>query len=212
MNEFLQQFVVESRELVSQAMEGLLKLEQAPGDAEVLDAVFRAFHTLKGGAGIVEFPAMERAVHAAEELLAETRLGQREITSALVSSCLASLDQIGRWLEVIARSGSLPQGDAEADAIVRQFEKFDGKGGAKTAASDSSRRMDRVTAFASSSARDPDYGDSLPPPSVDCFFQGRGSRSARRAGVPQLMAQVLTPICAWPSLSELDPYACKPSS
>ncbi len=48
----------------------LLALEKAPTDAERLDGAFRAFHTLKGGAGIVEFAAMQEALHRAEDVLA----------------------------------------------------------------------------------------------------------------------------------------------
>jgi two-component system chemotaxis sensor kinase CheA len=58
MDDFLKQFLVESRELVEQAVNDLLELEKAPNDAERFDNAFRAFHTLKGGAGIVEFAAM----------------------------------------------------------------------------------------------------------------------------------------------------------
>ncbi|HXS30053.1 MAG TPA: Hpt domain-containing protein, partial [Steroidobacteraceae bacterium] len=76
MNEMLQQFLVESRELADQATEGLLALERTPQDADQLDAVFRAVHTLKGSAGIVDFHAMDRAVHAAEDLLSAARAGK----------------------------------------------------------------------------------------------------------------------------------------
>ena len=66
MNEFLEQFLIESRELAQQATTDLLRLEESPQDADILDSAFRAFHTLKGGAGIVDFAAMSQAVHAAE--------------------------------------------------------------------------------------------------------------------------------------------------
>ena len=95
-NEFLQQFVIESRELADAASDGLLALEASPRDAERLDEVFRAFHTLKGGAAIVEFPAMESAMHAAEEVLAEARAGTHPLTSARIGSCLSYLDQVSR--------------------------------------------------------------------------------------------------------------------
>ena len=55
MNEFIEQFIIESRELIEQAMSALGTLEHTASDAENLDALFRAIHTLKGGAGIVEF-------------------------------------------------------------------------------------------------------------------------------------------------------------
>ncbi len=66
MDEFLEQFLIESRELVEQAIDDLLALEKAPRDKERFDNAFRAFHTLKGGAGIVEFAAMAEALHCAE--------------------------------------------------------------------------------------------------------------------------------------------------
>ena len=65
MNEFIEQFLIECRELVIQATDDLLALEETPTDRERLDSAFRAFHTLKGAAGIIEFPAMETALHAA---------------------------------------------------------------------------------------------------------------------------------------------------
>ena len=55
MNEFVEQFLLESRELVEQATADLLAVEENPGDSERLDGAFRAFHTLKGSAGIVDF-------------------------------------------------------------------------------------------------------------------------------------------------------------
>ena len=70
MNEFVEQFLLESRELVAQATDDLMALEEKPGDRERLDSAFRAFHTLKGAAGIVEFAAMSRTLHAAEDILA----------------------------------------------------------------------------------------------------------------------------------------------
>jgi len=74
MDEFLEQFLIESRELVDQATDDLLALEKAPADVERFDDAFRAFHTLKGGAGIVEFAAMQEALHCAEIDLRPARI------------------------------------------------------------------------------------------------------------------------------------------
>jgi two-component system chemotaxis sensor kinase CheA len=76
MNEFLEQFLLESRELVDEATRELLALERAPEENNRLDAAFRAFHTLKGGAGIVDVSAMARALHVAEEALSAGRRGR----------------------------------------------------------------------------------------------------------------------------------------
>ena len=99
MNEFLEQFLVEARELIEQATADLLALERDPSDRASLDGSFRAFHTLKGGAGIVDFTAMGRAMHAAEDVLSMVRQGDRPVTASLIGDCLACLDQVVQWLE-----------------------------------------------------------------------------------------------------------------
>ena len=122
MNEFLEQFLVEARELVEQATSDLLALERTPSDGERLDGVFRAFHTLKGGAGIVDFAPMSRAMHAAEDVLSAVRKGGRLITPTLIGDCLTCLDQVLRWLDTVQDSSALPgDAEAEADRIVARF-------------------------------------------------------------------------------------------
>ncbi|WP_216353967.1 Hpt domain-containing protein, partial [Burkholderia cenocepacia] len=112
MNEFLEQFLIECRELVEQGTGDLLALEQAPDDRERVDSVFRAFHTLKGAAGIIEFPAMGRLLHAAEDVLSAVRAGDQPVTIDLISQCLTCLDQIVQWLDVMEQTGEPP---ADAD-------------------------------------------------------------------------------------------------
>jgi two-component system, chemotaxis family, sensor kinase CheA len=119
MNEFLEQFLVEARELVEQATSDLLALERAPSDRESLDSAFRAFHTLKGGAGIVDFDAMGRATHAAEEVLSAVRAGERPIAPGLIGDCLSCVDRIVQWLDAIEDNGALPvDADRDAERIV----------------------------------------------------------------------------------------------
>lgn len=122
MNEFLEQFLIESRELVAQATADLLALERDPQDRARLDGAFRAFHTLKGAAAIVEFSAMLRVTHAAEDLLSGLRQGEQEVSTALVSDCLACLDQLSAWLEAMAASGDLPDNaERAAERLIARF-------------------------------------------------------------------------------------------
>ncbi len=122
MNEFLEQFLVEARELVEQATADLLALEREPDDRGSLDGSFRAFHTLKGGAGIVGFAAMERAMHAAEDVLSMVRRGDRSVTAGVIGDCLICLDQVVQWLDVIDESRELPgESDAAADRLTARF-------------------------------------------------------------------------------------------
>jgi two-component system chemotaxis sensor kinase CheA len=122
MNEFLEQFLVEARELVEEATSDLLALERAPSDRESLDGAFRAFHTLKGGSGIVDFGAMGRATHAAEEVLSTVRAGERLVTPAVIGDCLSCIDRIVQWLDTIQDTGALPaNADLEAERIIATF-------------------------------------------------------------------------------------------
>jgi two-component system, chemotaxis family, sensor kinase CheA len=186
MNEFITQFLIESRELVEQATEGLLILEQSPNDAEQLDSVFRAFHTLKGGAGIVEFADMERAVHAAEEILSGARSGKRALTTALVGECLACLDQVIQWLDVVERTGEFPSSAATAKA-------------------DDTWLADLLEQNPGVRARVATALQFIPDP--DCFYQGEDPL-ARITALPELLALDVRPAVAWPSLNSLDPYKC----
>jgi len=74
-NALQEQFVTEARELIRQAIDDLIALERDGTSPERIDRVFRAFHTLKGSAGVVELPAMSIVMHALEDLLAELRRG-----------------------------------------------------------------------------------------------------------------------------------------
>jgi two-component system chemotaxis sensor kinase CheA len=122
MNEFLEQFLLEARELVDQTTVDLLALERTPSDRESLDGAFRGFHTLKGGAAIVDFAAMMRVVHAIEEILSAVRDGDRPMTPALISDCLACLDQVVEWLDTIQETGELPNNaEAAADRLAAHF-------------------------------------------------------------------------------------------
>jgi len=209
MNDFLQQFLVESRELAEQATEGLLALEHSPQDADQLDAVFRAMHTLKGGAGIVDFFAMDRAVHAAEDLLSCARAGTRALTPAAIGDCLACVDQVLQWLDILEQTGELPNGsDADADRIIARFaaaaspvytepsaESAGGQGWIpELLARHPGERSRAVTAVRHS----PDPG---------CFFQGEDP-VAKLAALPGLLAFEVTSATPWPKLQDLDPFRC----
>lgn len=130
MNEFIEQFLLESRELVEQATADLLAVEENPGDSERLDGAFRAFHTLKGSAGIVDFSAMVQVSHAVEDMLASVRAGKAAVSRELISDCLGALDLILQWLDVMQASGEIPlTAAAQGDALVARFSTAPAQGG-----------------------------------------------------------------------------------
>lgn len=199
MNDFLQQFLIESREFISQAAAGLLQLEKNPHDAETLDTVFRAFHTLKGGAGIVEFAAMESALHATETLLQDARTGKRTLTAGFIGDCLASLDRVSEWLDTLQRTGELPavgatssgseSGDAASGSAPARLEWESG-----LLARQSSVAAQAATAFRFT-------------PDPECFFKGEDP-IARTASLSRLLALEIEPANPWQPLKEFDPYLC----
>jgi two-component system chemotaxis sensor kinase CheA len=202
MNEFLPQFLTESRELVEQATQDLLALEESPGDRERLDSAFRAFHTLKGAAGIMEFDAMSRALHAAEEILAATRDSRAAVSAGLISDALTCLDQVLQWLEVMEASGEPPAdaGDA-AEVLIRRF--------ATEPAPEVAAATDWVDALI---ARHPGAtGASVAlryTPASDAFFHGLDPL-ALFEGEPGLLALEIEPATPWPPLREFDPFAAQ---
>jgi two-component system chemotaxis sensor kinase CheA len=96
-------FVEEGRELAEAAAQGLLALEAEPQSRALLDTVFRAFHTLKGGAGILGLGALEGLLHAAESRLDALRRGAAALD---VAPLLAVVEETGRWLDAIAAGAS----------------------------------------------------------------------------------------------------------
>jgi two-component system chemotaxis sensor kinase CheA len=86
--EMLKDFVVEALELATNVEDHLLTLERHPDDKEVLNAVFRAFHTIKGGAGFVNLPAMVSACHLTENLFDALRTGAAPVTPIAIEAAL----------------------------------------------------------------------------------------------------------------------------
>jgi two-component system chemotaxis sensor kinase CheA len=214
MNEFLEQFLLESRELVDQGTADLLALEKSPGDRERLDGAFRAFHTLKGGAGIVDFAVMAQALHGAEEALSDVRTGNRTITAALIGDCLACLDQVLQWLDLMEASGDLPKpGEADAGPIIARFARSADEAGIAPAPapapaavmSDEGWAGRMLEANPALRARAKAAVRYTPDP--HCFFEGVDPL-ALVAGLPGLLCLDVQPQSPWPPLDALDPFAC----
>nr|WP_314540258.1 chemotaxis protein CheA [uncultured Massilia sp.] len=91
MDEMLKDFVVEALDLSTNVEEHLLRLERDPDNKETLNAVFRSFHTIKGGAGFMGLPALVAACHLTENLFDALRTGAAPVTpSAIEASLVAS--------------------------------------------------------------------------------------------------------------------------
>src|SRR6202162_2451689 len=106
--EMLKDFVVEALELATNVEDHLLTLERHPDDKEGLNAVFRAFHTIKGGAGFVNLPAMVSACHLTENLFDALRNGKAQVTPIAIEAALQASGFVADQLTELA-NGAAPE-------------------------------------------------------------------------------------------------------
>ena len=120
MDEVLNVFSVEAREQLEAMEAGLLQLESGDRDPETINAVFRAAHTIKGGAGVVEIHAVERFTHVLENVLDRLRNGEIEVGGEMITALLAGCDHIGALLDLVSHGEMEPNEElAQAgDAII----------------------------------------------------------------------------------------------
>ncbi|MCE5987876.1 chemotaxis protein CheA [Pseudomonas sp. 5FOS] len=92
--EILQDFLVEAGEILEQLSEQLVELESRPDDADLLNAIFRGFHTVKGGAGFLQLNELVECCHIAENVFDVLRKGERRVDAELMDVVLEALDTV----------------------------------------------------------------------------------------------------------------------
>ena len=107
-DEILQDFLVEASEIIEQLGEQLVDLEQQPDDADLLNAIFRGFHTVKGGAGFLSIDPLVQTCHRSEDVFNVLRQGQRRVTPELMDPILEALDVVNEMMEAL-RNGEMPE-------------------------------------------------------------------------------------------------------
>ncbi len=226
MNPLHEQFIAEARELIAQATDDLIAMEREGPASDQIDRVFRAFHTLKGSAGVVDLPAMSLTLHAAEDVLAALHSGRLAATSAIIDQALECLDQISLWVDDFEAQGSLaPQAGEDArkmadllrdhlpEDLTGAREKPDRKARAPTEAGApppqwASGLIDSYRATLSHPIREPTNLFALSyEPHAGCFFDGTDPLQLMRQ-VPDLLVFRIEAREAWGTLADLDPYSC----
>ncbi|MBU2012110.1 MAG: chemotaxis protein CheA [Gammaproteobacteria bacterium] len=92
--EILQDFLVEAGEILELLSEQLVELESSPDDIALLNAIFRGFHTVKGGAGFLQLHELVECCHIAENVFDILRKGERRVDSELMDVVLQALDAV----------------------------------------------------------------------------------------------------------------------
>ncbi len=99
--EILQDFLVEAGEILEKLSEQLVDLEQNPDDSDLLNAIFRGFHTVKGGAGFLQLDALVNCCHSAENVFDILRNHKRKVDSELMDVVLEALDHVNAMFEQV---------------------------------------------------------------------------------------------------------------
>ena len=121
--EILQDFLVEAGEILEQLSEQLVELESRPDDMNLLNAIFRGFHTVKGGAGFLQLNELVECCHIAENVFDILRKGSRRVDSELMDVVLEALDAVnGMFTEVRERVELTPATPQLLAALARLAE------------------------------------------------------------------------------------------
>ena len=107
MEDMLKEFVVEALDLAMNVEEHLLSLEKNPGDMNTINALFRSFHTIKGGAGFMNLTAMVSACHLTENLFDALRTGQSPVTPIAIEAALEASGFVADQLTALS-NGTTP--------------------------------------------------------------------------------------------------------
>ncbi|MCG5494045.1 chemotaxis protein CheA [Ectothiorhodospira variabilis] len=107
-DEILNDFLIEASEILDALGEQLVQLERTPDDKDLLNSVFRSFHTIKGGAGFLNLENLVKICHRAEDVFNLLRQGQRRADSNLMDIILQVLDVLNRMFDEL-RSGQEPE-------------------------------------------------------------------------------------------------------
>ena len=126
MDDALELFIVESRELLEDMETALLAIEGADDKSEMVNAIFRAAHTIKGSSGLFSLDHVVAFTHVVESVLDKVRAGQMVLADQLVVLLLACCDHIGALMDGLAagqQSGS-PELLAQGEPLVEQLHTY----------------------------------------------------------------------------------------
>ncbi len=135
MQEILEDFLVEAFELVEQIDHDLIELEARPEDLELLNAIFRVAHTIKGSSSFLNFDVLTKLTHKMEDVLNKARHGELKITPDVMDVVLESVDDMKTLLNCIRDNGNDTAIGMDIEPICARLIAVAEGGGANSAAS-----------------------------------------------------------------------------
>src|SRR6056297_62482 len=132
-DEILQDFLIEAGEIIEKLSEELVELEQRPDDSELLNSIFRGFHTVKGGPGFLQLDALVNCCHPAENVFDTLRNHKRKVDSELMDVVLQALDHVNTMLEQVRHQ---EQPTTAPDELIKALDRLAIPASEDTAATD----------------------------------------------------------------------------
>ncbi|MBI1932582.1 MAG: chemotaxis protein CheA [Ignavibacteriales bacterium] len=121
MTEIFESFIVETKETLEKLDLDLVKLESTPEDTDLLNEIFRSFHTVKGTSGFLGLVKMQELTHRLEDILNKLRKGEVKLNSAIMDGILSGYDALSELL-VIVEENKNEEFDIEHE--VKKLEKI----------------------------------------------------------------------------------------
>jgi len=211
MDNLVDQFLTEGRELVQSASDDLDALSARPDDADLIDNLFRSIHTLKGSTGLFDLQPLGLMLHTAEDLLGALRKGALPVTDGIIDTLIRCIDQTGRWLDAFETAGTLPP-DAETvgQRLQGQIRQELAPGAPALPPPTAPDDYAWITALLAGPVSAPTDAPLLAVryvPKEDCFFTGDDPLAILKS-LPGLCALSIGPREPWPALEAFDPFRC----
>jgi len=122
-DELLEDFLIEAGEILERLNGELVELENSPDDSELLNSIFRGFHTIKGGAGFLAIEPMVAVCHRSEDIFDLVRRGERDVNTVLMDTILPVLDVLNDQFEALRNGTETEEVDPELLAALDRIKK-----------------------------------------------------------------------------------------
>ena len=138
-SQYLELFIDETKEHLQSLNEHILELEKEPENADTINEIFRAAHTLKGMAGTMGYTRMQRLTHDLENVFQEIRNGNMKATAKLIDILFRGLDALEGYLEIISTTGG--EGTEDNEDIIKDLDELTKEGTGKGSGSEETQEQ-----------------------------------------------------------------------
>jgi len=234
MDNLLAEFINETRDLIQEASQDFLSIEENPDDKDLINSLFRAMHTIKGASGFFEISPLTRLVHEAENILDRARENELVLTPEIIDIFLDILDQLNIWLDELEQNHALTENAEEYSAELKvRLQQMAGVTQDNAQSQEESPTQPDLPSAVKTEERinlqpflehfshqtrvhileqQPEAWDEparlvIYEPDENCFFSGDDPLLTAKK-TPLLLALTCEPGQPWPEEQEFDPYVC----